>query len=83
MYSSEAPSDISSKNNFLNNLETPTISTELNHKPFLLEEVVSCIQNMQNGKSPRPDGSPKEFFKRFSNKLAPLLLEMFDDVILY
>lgn len=71
-------------NYFLNNLETPTISTELNlelDKPFLLEEVVSSIQSMQNIKSPGPDGYPNEYFKRFSNKLAPLLLEMFNDAI--
>lgn len=34
---------------------------------------------MQSGKSPGPDGFPVEFFKRFSDKLIPLLLNMFSN----
>lgn len=71
-------------NNFLKNLDTPTISKELNlelDKPFILEEVVNSLQSMQNGKPPGPDGYPNDFYKRFSNKLVPCLLEMFGDAI--
>lgn len=59
LYTPEATSDISSLNNFLNNIETLTFviksSLELD-KSFVLEEVVNSIQSMKNGKSPGPDG---------------------------
>ena len=34
---------------------------------------------MQSGKAPGPDGYPVEFFKKFADKLLPLLLNMFND----
>lgn len=34
---------------------------------------------MQSSKAPGPDGYPTEFLKKFSGKLAPLLLAMYDE----
>ena len=39
---------------------------------------IEAISSMNSGKSPGPDGKPVEFYKRFFNQLAPLLLEMFN-----
>ena len=37
---------------------------------------------MQSGKSPAPDGLPIEFFKKFSTKIAPLLLNMLNESLI-
>ena len=39
----------------------------------------ALIKLMQSGKAPGPDGYPIEFFKKFADKLIPLLLDMFND----
>jgi hypothetical protein len=36
---------------------------------------------MQRGKSPGPDGYPIKFYKKFSDKLDPLLLEIFENAL--
>lgn len=44
-------------NNFLKNLDTPSISKELNlelDKPFILEEVVNSLQSIAKWQTPRP-----------------------------
>lgn len=46
--------------------------------PLTLSEIKETISSMNSGKSPGPDGYPVEFYKRFSNQLAPLLLEVFN-----
>lgn len=40
-----------------------------------LEE--TSIRELNNGKTPGPDGRPSEFYKKFSTPIAPLLLDMF------
>jgi len=67
--------------NFLDNLDAPFINPEKRtdlDKPITLNEVISSISAMQSAKAPGPDGYPVEFYKRFSPKLVPLLLEMFN-----
>ncbi len=47
--------------------------------PITLEEITKSINSLQSKKSPGPDGSPSEFYKKFHVKLAPLLLSVFDE----
>lgn len=66
---------------FLNSLDTLIIDPELASKlnePLTLEEIKSSLSLLQNGKCPGPDGFPTEFYKTFSDKLSPLLLNMFN-----
>ncbi len=48
-------------------------------KPITLEEITIAINSMNSGKTPGPDGFGIEFYKAFSNKLAPLLLNMYTE----
>lgn len=43
-----------------------------------ISEIKEAIHSMNSGKSPGPDGYPVEFYKKLSDQLAPLLLEMFN-----
>ncbi len=78
LYTSEFPEDDTDMLNFLDNLDAPSINpdkrTDLD-KPITFNEIISSISAMQSGKAPGPDGYPVEFNKRFSSKLAPLLLK--------
>lgn len=84
LYSSESPKDNTDMLKFLNDLEFPTISHtqkgELD-EPLLLQEIIDSIRSVQSGKAPGPDGYPGEFYKKFSDKLAPLLLDMFNEAL--
>ena len=42
-----------------------------------LEEVLNAINSQKNNKSPGNDGITAEFYKHFSNEMAPILLEVF------
>lgn len=82
LYTCESPEDGSTMQDFFTNLDTPTISPDQKSetdRPLQLGELTHSIKAMQSGKSPGPDGYPIEFYKKFSDKLAPLLLEMFND----
>ena len=41
-----------------------------------LDEIIEAINSQQNNKSPGNDGLTAEFYKHFSNELAPILLEV-------
>ena len=44
-----------------------------------MDEVKEAIRSMQSGKAPGSDGYGTEFYKTFSDKLAPILLDMFNE----
>ena len=81
LYESESPGDETQMDAFFQKLDLPTISPNYNQTldaPLTLAEIKEAISSTNSGKSPGPDGYPVEFYKRFSNQLAPLLLEMFN-----
>uniref|UniRef100_A0A3Q3A000 Reverse transcriptase domain-containing protein n=1 Tax=Kryptolebias marmoratus TaxID=37003 RepID=A0A3Q3A000_KRYMA len=79
LYTSECSPDQAQYESFFDSFTIPTIDPEAASdldKPFTLAEVKSAILSMQSGKCSGPDGFPSEFFKVFSDKLSPLLLNM-------
>lgn len=81
LYRSEFPTDTTEMNEFLANLQIPTIKPDQEKEldtPLSLEELKSSIKAMQSNKAPGPDGLPIEFFKKFIDKLSPLLLSVFN-----
>ncbi len=42
-----------------------------------MEELAKAASSMQGGKCSGPDGYPVEFYKKFLNKLGPLLIDMY------
>lgn len=47
--------------------------------PLSREEVARAISALQTNKCPGPDGFPVEFYKTFSAKLLPMLLNMYNE----
>ena len=81
LYASESLTDESQLINFFEKLDLPKVSPENNLKldaTLTLSEIKEAIQSMNSGKSPGPDGYPVDFYKKLSDQLAPLLLEMFN-----
>uniref|UniRef100_A0A3B3IFC5 Reverse transcriptase domain-containing protein n=1 Tax=Oryzias latipes TaxID=8090 RepID=A0A3B3IFC5_ORYLA len=68
-------------NLFLESLtDTKVIESDLKEfcdKPLLLHEVISAIEHLKLNKSPGTDGLTSEFYKTFSEELAPFLLHLF------
>lgn len=82
LYTSEFPSDVTNMNSFLDNLELPSIEPgdrEGLDRTLTQSEITTAIGDMRTGKSPGPDGYPPEFFKKFKDKLAPIMLEVFNE----
>lgn len=82
LYKSEFPTNTTKMNQFLDNLENPTIDCDRVKEldaPLSLEELLLSIKAMQSNKAPGPDGFTVEFLKKFSDKLAPLLLQMYNE----
>ncbi len=53
---------------------------KLSDEEIKKEEIECAIMQLNNGKSPRRDGIPNEFYKHFKEVLAPILKEVYDEV---
>lgn len=81
LYASESPNDENKLHDFFDKLTLPEVTlndNQLLEAPLSITEIKQAICSMHSGKSPGPDGYPVEFFKQFSDLLAPLLLDMFE-----
>lgn len=82
LYAAEPPDDPSTLNNFFDPLDIPTIesgSAEKLEEPITVEELQRAAHAMQAGKCPGPDGYPIEFYRKFFDKLAPILIDVYNE----
>lgn len=82
LYTSEQSPDPSLYSAFFRSLDIPIIDPEQVselEEPFTAEEIILALRSMQSRKCPGPDGFPVEFYKAFSEKLTPLLLNMYNE----
>lgn len=49
--------------------------------PLTVEEINLAMRKMQNNKAPVPDGFQVEFFKKFQDKLYPLLHAVYQELL--
>lgn len=79
LYSSNHNPSQSELDDFLNTLELPSLTEEqvkFLDSPISIQELNKTFHNMQNNKSPGPDGFPAEFYKHFWDILSPLFYKV-------
>ncbi|KAJ0029318.1 hypothetical protein NQD34_004315 [Periophthalmus magnuspinnatus] len=67
---------------FLNNINSQTIQPserDLCDLPVSTHEILTSISKLKNNKSPGPDGLTGEFYKLFSDQIAPFLIKVFSE----
>ena len=82
LYKSEINPDVSNYQTFFSNIKLPVISGDQKNSldsPITVEEVKKAISSMRVGKSPGLDGFPSEYYKKFVDKLAPILKTVYDE----
>lgn len=68
------------KDDFLSLLPQLDEETKLQLElPITVEEVTKAIDDLNNGKSPGPDGLTASFYKTFKDKIGPLLSQVFKE----
>ena len=55
---------------------------DVSDNPVTLDEILVSFKGMENGKFPGPDGLTKEFYFKFIDIFAPMLLKLYDNIFL-
>uniref|UniRef100_A0A4W5RYX9 Reverse transcriptase domain-containing protein n=1 Tax=Hucho hucho TaxID=62062 RepID=A0A4W5RYX9_9TELE len=82
LYTSESKADTLELDDFFHSLSVPSVGRDLVKKleqPITVEELSNAVKSLQSGRSPGPDGYSTEFYKKFISKIAPILIEMYND----
>lgn len=82
LYKSQYPDNMDKQDQFLDQLQFPTLSEETKNDldgKLSIQELKEALTHMNTGKARGPDGLPIELYKRFSDKLLPHLLEMYNE----
>ncbi|CAJ0953091.1 unnamed protein product [Ranitomeya imitator] len=79
LYKSKSGLDVDECLDYLSDITFPSLSPSqraLMEAEFTLEEVEHAIADMATGRAPGPDGFPIEFYRKYRDKLAPILLKI-------
>lgn len=82
LYESEVVYDKQKCDNFFSKCNLPVLTPDQQEgldSPISVEEVKKAISLMRTGKSPGLDGFPSEYYKKFIDKLAPILTEVYKE----
>ena len=82
LYTSEPGSDLSALDCLFGSLDLVRVDADTAERlegPVTIDDLKRATFSMQSGKCPGPDGFPTEFYKTFFDKLAPVLIEMFNE----
>ena len=82
LYKSEVNPGRSDYDAFFSKIEMPEISEDQKEsldRPISVDEVKRAISSMRVGRSPGLDGFASEYYKEYSDKLAPILTEVYKE----
>ncbi len=84
LYTSQGEVTTDEYEQFFSTIEMPCISSshrDLLEKEITLKEVQNAIKSLRSGWAPGEDGYPSDFYKKFSDILAPRLLTVFHSAL--
>ena len=64
--------------NFLSDLDIPTLSLQITIGQITRDEVISAISQLKSGKAPGSDGLTAGFYQKFADPIADILVKVFN-----